>query len=70
MELRGIPSVTIASAVFRPLAESEAAAFQLPGIPVLDVPHPVATHSDEELKAIGAGLIDAILEALTDSSRQ
>lgn len=70
MELRGIPCVTVTSTVFRLLAEREAAAFNLPDLPVLDVPHPIGTHSIEELERLGRGLVDQISASLTERTGQ
>ena len=69
MELRGVPAVTLTSAVFRPLAESEAEAFQMPELRVIDVPHPVATRPRDELEALGRGLVTQIIDALTNRAK-
>lgn len=60
-----MPTVTIVSAAFEVLARAEAAAFGLPSLPILVVPHPVGTRSAEVLREWGEGLISASVAGLT-----
>jgi hypothetical protein len=50
--------------VFSPLAVHEAEALNMPDLPFVVVPHPVATRTDAELREIAAGLVPAVLRAL------
>lgn len=65
MEVRGVPCVTVTSSVFTTLAEHEAKAFNMPDLKLVQVPHPVATRPDEELRELAAGLLGPVLAALT-----
>jgi hypothetical protein len=60
-----MPTVTIVSELFVALARMEAASFGMPDLPLAIVPHPVATHSDEELQEWGQGLAQAIAKGLS-----
>lgn len=64
-----MPSVLIVSAVFEALATMEASSFGAPGLPILVVPHPVASRSTETLRNWGQGLIEQAVEGLTGSTR-
>jgi hypothetical protein len=60
-----MPTVTIVSELFVSLARMEAVSFGVPDLPLAVVPHPVATHSAEELREWGAGLVEKVIGGLT-----
>jgi hypothetical protein len=60
-----MPTVTIVSELFVPLAQMEATSFGLPHLRLAVVPHPVATYSDAELQEWGRGLVEAIVGGLS-----
>ena len=55
----------IATEVFTSLAEREAAAFNIRAFPIIAVQHPLATLPDDEIRRIGAGLVDRVVGVLT-----
>lgn len=59
----------IVSAVFEALARMEASSFGAAGLPILVVPHPVASRSSETLRGWGQDLIEQAVEALTGSAQ-
>lgn len=65
VEQRGKAAVLIATQVFQSLARREAEAFNLSGFPIITVQHPLATLPDEEIRRIGAGLVDEVVVTLT-----
>jgi hypothetical protein len=64
-ERRGVPTVTIVSQLFEVVSGFEAASQGLPDLPIVVVPHPVATRSPEELELVGMSIADQIAKALT-----
>ena len=63
-----MPTVTVVSHVFEPLARLEAASFDLPELSIAVVPHPVATNSDDELGKTAQRLVPAIMGALVEET--
>lgn len=60
-----MPTVSLVSSVFAPLAEGEALGLGLPELGVVTVPHPVATRSFDELVATGAEQGPEVISLLT-----
>lgn len=65
-EKRGIPTVTIVSQLFEAVSQLEAASKGLPEMPIVIVPHPIATRSQEELELIGMGIAEKVLAGLSE----
>jgi hypothetical protein len=67
-ELRGLPSVMIASTEFVHAAQRQAEALGMPEVAerAVYVPHPIQDATDEEMRAKARAALDAILAALTD----
>jgi hypothetical protein len=64
LEAVGIPSVFIASTEFVEAAIAQARALGVDPARVF-VPHPIQDRTDDELRALADGAIDAIVAALT-----
>jgi hypothetical protein len=66
-EMRGIPSVMVASSEFVHAAETQAAALGVPDLAAKSVfvPHPVQGSTDDEMRVKAQQAIDAIVAALT-----
>jgi hypothetical protein len=56
--------------VFESLGRAEAVAFDIPDLPLVVVPHPVATHDEATLRELAKGLTAQILAALTGKEEQ
>ncbi len=67
VELLGRPTVTLVSEPFKKLVHFEAEALGIPDIPILTVPHPVATRTDAELEKWADGLIESVVKSLVVS---
>ncbi len=69
-EMRGIPSVMVASTEFVHAAETQAAALGVPDLAAnsVFVPHPIQGSTDDEMRVKAQQAIDAILWALTSHS--
>ena len=65
-ELRGTPSVFIASTAFVDAAEKQAEALGLPDVRRIFVPHPIQDATDDELRAKADAIVDQVLTALVD----
>ena len=63
--------MTVVSKVFESLGRREAEYFDIPNLPMVVVPHPWASKSDEEMRRIVTELVPEIVAALTgrDASR-
>ncbi|MQB01355.1 MAG: hypothetical protein GEU78_13865 [Actinobacteria bacterium] len=61
---RGIPSVLVASDVFEGLARAEAEGYGCPDLPMLIVPHPMGTRSEQEARAMGEAKVAELLSLL------
>lgn len=59
-----MPTVTITSETFAELGRREAAAFAMPDLPYVLVPHPVAQRPAEELRRIADGIYAGVMQAL------
>lgn len=64
LESRGVPGVVVASDQFVGAAESQARALGLDAARVF-VSHPIQDRTDEEMRALAEGAVDAVLAALT-----
>ena len=69
-EMRGIPSVMVASTEFVHAAETQAGALGVPDLVAnsVFVPHPIQGSTDDEMRVKAQQAIDAILGALTSQS--
>ncbi len=65
-EIRGIPSVFVASSVFQDAAETQAAALGLPEVRRVFVPHPIQDANDDEMRAKADAIVAQVIEALVD----
>ena len=63
LEGRGIPGVFVASTEFIEAAEAQARALGFPAAAVY-VPHPIQDRTDEEMRDLADGAVDAILAAI------
>ena len=66
LETRGLPGVFVASTEFveAAAAQSEALGFSPSAV---FVPHPIQDRTDDEVRAVADGAVDAILAALTQA---
>lgn len=65
-EIRGIPSVFLASSVFVDAAEKQAHALGLPEVRRIFVPHPIQDATDAEMQAKADAVVDDVIAALVD----
>lgn len=65
-EIRGIPSVFVASSAFVDAAATQASALGLPEVRRVFVPHPIQDATDEEMRAKADAIVDQVIEALVD----
>lgn len=65
LENRGIPGVYVASSEFVDAGAAQARALGYDAAAVF-VAHPVQDRTDEEIRALARGAVDALLEALGD----
>jgi hypothetical protein len=49
MEEQGVPAIAVVTTPFRPTGEAMAASWGMAGYPFLDIPHPIANLTDQEL---------------------
>ena len=63
LERRGIPGVFVASTEFTEAAEAQARALGFPAAAVY-VPHPIQDRTDEEMRDLADGAVDAIIAAV------
>jgi hypothetical protein len=63
LERRGIPGVFVASTEFIEAAEAQARALGFPAAAVY-VPHPIQDRTDEEMRDLADGAVDAIIAAV------
>ena len=68
LEIRGVPSVFVASDVFVDGAERQARALGFDPAAVY-VPHPIQDRTDEEMRAIADQAVEAIVAKLTGEGR-
>ena len=64
-ESAGLPSVLVASDVFAQAAADQAAKLGAPAARRVFVPHPIQDRTDEEMRAMAAGLAAELLGQLT-----
>ena len=64
LEVRGVPTVTIHTSVFMNSAIAHAKAFGRPDLRFVEVEHPIAAISDEELGQRAAKIVDSAAAAL------
>lgn len=63
-ELRGLPSVGIASSAFSEAAEAQARALGLPDARRAFVPHPIQDATDDEMRARADAIVGDVITAL------
>ena len=63
LEIRGVPSVFVASSVFVDAAETQANALGIDVARVF-VAHPIQDRTDDEMRALADAALDQVLEAL------
>jgi alkanesulfonate monooxygenase SsuD/methylene tetrahydromethanopterin reductase-like flavin-dependent oxidoreductase (luciferase family) len=66
METAGVPMVFVASTEFETAAKAQAEALGADPARVF-VPHPIQDRTDEELRALADGAVDALLAALAEA---
>jgi len=64
-ERRGIPTATICTTAFEPLAKAQLKAMGMPGLPYVVVPHPVGGRKPEWARDLGDSIADRVVEVLT-----
>jgi hypothetical protein len=64
LEGRGIPSVFVASSEFVEAAATQAGAIGFPDVARVFVPHPIQDRTDDEMRALADGAVDAVIEAI------
>ena len=64
LELRGVPSVMVASTEFVRAAEAQAGTLGM-DVRRVFVPHPIQDRTDDEVRALADAALDEILAALT-----
>jgi hypothetical protein len=62
----GKPAVLVASSVFEQAAEHQSAALGQPGVHRVLVEHPIQDRTDDELRELARGAVDAVVRALRD----
>lgn len=67
MEKRGIPTITVITDSFLPLAKLEAGTFGITDLPVLVIPHPVAVLDGQQLTELAAGKVEEAFQYLFGS---
>ena len=67
LESRGIPAVFIASTEFVVAAEAQSRALGFEPARVF-VPHPIQDRTDDEMRSLADGAVDAVLAAVTSAS--
>ena len=65
LEARGIPSVFVASSVFKDAAEAQAVALGFPSAARVFVPHPIQDRTDAEMRQMAEAVVEQILSAIT-----
>jgi hypothetical protein len=64
LEAQGRPGVLVASSAFVQAAEDQAARLGQPALGRVFVPHPVQDRTDDELRAMAAGILEGVLSAI------
>jgi hypothetical protein len=65
LELRGVPSVFVASAEFVEAAAAQAASLGFSAVARVYTPHPIQDRTDDEMRAYADAAYDEIVAALT-----
>ena len=65
LELRGIPSVFVASDQFVDAAEKQARSLGFPAVARVFTPHPIQDRTDDEMLTYADMVFDEILDRLT-----
>jgi hypothetical protein len=65
-EIRGIPSVSVASSAFGQAAETQRKALGMEGARYVLVPHPIQDATDDEMRIKAREAYDQIMAALRD----
>ena len=68
LERRGIPSATVCTDEFFALAKAEAEILGMPGLPIAQIPHPLAGRKPERVAEVAIQAIPEILHILTTNS--
>ena len=68
LELRGVPSLFVASSEFINAASAQAEALGFPDIARVFVGHPIQDRTDDEMRAIADSAYDSIVAAITKTS--
>lgn len=66
LERRGVPSVAVFTKVFEQLARAVRSHEGMPDLELAVLPHPLNSLPDEQIRAIAAGAVGAIVGALTE----
>ena len=66
LELRGVPSMFVASDQFVDAAEVQSAALGFPAVSRVFTPHPIQDRTDDEMLTYADVAFDQILETLTN----
>ena len=66
LELRGVPSVMLASTEFERAAEAQCASLGMEVRRVF-VPHPIQDRTDDEMRALAEAAVDDVVAALVAS---
>ena len=64
LERRGLPGVVVASSEFVDAADAQARSLGFDAARVF-IPHPIQDRTDEEMRALADGAVDAIITAIT-----
>ena len=67
LELRGVPSLFVASSEFINAASAQAEALGFPDIARVFVGHPIQDRTDDEMRAIADAAYDSIVAAITNA---
>ena len=69
LEKRGIPTATVCTDEFYPLGKAEAEILGMPGLPILQIPHPMAGRKPERVAEVASQAAPEILHILTTNAR-
>jgi hypothetical protein len=67
LEGRGVPAVFVASTEFVDAAATQAVALGFADVARVFVPHPIQDRTDDEMRALADGAVEAVLAAVTSS---
>lgn len=60
----GIPAVSVATTVFEPLVKMKRVQLGRPDLPVVYVPHPLSSRTDEDVRRLAEESVDEVVRAL------